>query len=90
MSFHRGVLPTTQQQALRVSGPVLTAPGFYVAGGTAVALHLGHRRSIDLDWFRERPIEDPLDLAADLRQAGVEVAPNQWTVRSPDRPQPST
>lgn len=25
--------------------------GFYLAGGTAVALHLGHRRSADLDFF---------------------------------------
>lgn len=24
---------------------------FYLAGGTALALQLGHRRSIDLDWF---------------------------------------
>ena len=24
---------------------------FYLAGGTALAIHLGHRESIDLDWF---------------------------------------
>ncbi len=29
---------------------------FYLAGGTAVALHIGHRRSIDFDLF------SPLDL----------------------------
>jgi hypothetical protein len=28
---------------------------FYLAGGTAVALHLGHRISEDLDLFTERP-----------------------------------
>jgi len=27
------------------------AKDFYLAGGTALALHLGHRQSIDLDWF---------------------------------------
>ncbi len=27
------------------------ASGFYLAGGTALALQLGHRESIDLDWF---------------------------------------
>ena len=27
------------------------ASQFYLAGGTAVALHLGHRRSFDLDFF---------------------------------------
>ena len=27
--------------------------GFYLAGGTGLALHLGHRRSVDLDLFRQ-------------------------------------
>ncbi|MFA6047427.1 MAG: nucleotidyl transferase AbiEii/AbiGii toxin family protein [Parcubacteria group bacterium] len=27
------------------------AKNFYLAGGTALALQLGHRKSIDLDWF---------------------------------------
>ena len=26
---------------------------FYLAGGTALALQLGHRKSIDLDWFKQ-------------------------------------
>ena len=28
---------------------------FYLAGGTALALQLGHRKSIDLDWFSKKP-----------------------------------
>ncbi len=28
---------------------------FYLAGGTAVALHLGHRQSVDLDFFSSTP-----------------------------------
>ena len=27
---------------------------FYLVGGTAIALHLGHRRSIDFDLFTEK------------------------------------
>lgn len=27
---------------------------FYLAGGTGLALHLGHRRSVDLDFFNQR------------------------------------
>ncbi|MDD5090499.1 MAG: nucleotidyl transferase AbiEii/AbiGii toxin family protein [Candidatus Wallbacteria bacterium] len=27
---------------------------FYLAGGTALALHLGHRKSVDLDFFSEK------------------------------------
>jgi hypothetical protein len=29
---------------------------FYMVGGTAIALHLGHRRSIDFDLFRQTPL----------------------------------
>jgi len=29
---------------------------FYLVGGTAIALHLGHRRSIDFDLFKNKPI----------------------------------
>lgn len=45
---------------------------FYLGGGTAVALHLGHRRSLDLDWFTEQPLTDPLGLAQELRSAGID------------------
>ncbi|OGI28680.1 MAG: hypothetical protein A2288_00800 [Candidatus Moranbacteria bacterium RIFOXYA12_FULL_44_15] len=27
---------------------------FYLAGGTALAIHLGHRESVDLDWFCQK------------------------------------
>ena len=36
---------------------------FYLAGGTGLALHLGHRRSKDLDFFTEGPLD--ADLAID-------------------------
>ncbi len=29
---------------------------FYLAGGTALALQLGHRKSIDLDWFSQKDL----------------------------------
>jgi len=31
-----------------------TAKDFYLAGGTALAIQLGHRESIDLDWFSRK------------------------------------
>jgi len=31
---------------------------YYLAGGTALALHLGHRTSIDLDFFTETEVEE--------------------------------
>jgi len=43
---------------------------FYLGGGTAIALCLGHRHSIDFDWFSEERIADPLRLAQDIRDKG--------------------
>ena len=31
--------------------------GFYLAGGTALALHIGHRDSIDFDFFSTQTID---------------------------------
>jgi hypothetical protein len=31
---------------------------YYLAGGTALALHLGHRTSIDLDFFTQSDFEE--------------------------------
>lgn len=43
--------------------------GFYLAGGTALALQLGHRRSIDFDLFSSDPF-DSAKKVRDLDQAG--------------------
>jgi hypothetical protein len=40
-------------------------PEFVLYGGTAIALHLGHRRSVDFDFFGNRPF-DPAKLVADI------------------------
>jgi len=47
--------------------------GFYLGRGTAVALHLGHRRSVDLDWFTGSPVADPMALYGILRDGGLET-----------------
>ncbi len=33
---------------------------YYLVGGTAIALHIGHRRSIDYDLFTEKTINKSL------------------------------
>jgi hypothetical protein len=71
LSFHPAVLTPTQRRVLRHLSSIVTRAGFYLAGGTAVALHLGHRRSQDFDWFITKPIADPLHLAAMLRAQGI-------------------
>jgi len=42
-----------------------TVRTFYLAGGTGLALHLGHRRSIDFDFFRAEEF-DADDILGDL------------------------
>ena len=45
---------TINKQTKRVLNKIATTPfcnQFYLAGGTALAIELGHRKSIDLDWF---------------------------------------
>ena len=50
--MHKEVLTPEQQKLL----PLVKnfSKNFYLAGGTAIALHLGHRRSIDFDLFTDR------------------------------------
>lgn len=45
------VLSSAAWQNLATIAGTALAPRFYLAGGTAVALHLGHRLSHDLDFF---------------------------------------
>jgi hypothetical protein len=69
MSFHPEILSPKQRKALRLLGPEVTARDFYLGGGTALALHLGHRRSVDYDWFLEGRMPDPLLLAREIQEA---------------------
>ena len=78
--LHPEILNEPQSALLSVLGPWASAKGFYLGGGTAVALYLGHRRSVDFDWFIGESIQDPLLLAGQLRECdprleGVQVAP---------------
>jgi hypothetical protein len=51
-----GILPTAQRQ---IWSSLARAPelGFVLYGGTAVALHLGHRTSVDFDFFRTAALD---------------------------------
>ncbi len=51
--MHSEILTKEQVRLLPAVGRF--ARNFYLVGGTAIALHLGHRRSIDFDLFSARP-----------------------------------
>jgi len=40
---------------------------FYLVGGTTIAIYLGHRHSIDLDWFTGEGFPDAMLLAQNIR-----------------------
>ena len=44
MTVHESVLTAAQTKVLRALGPLARRAGFYLAGGTALALRFGHRR----------------------------------------------
>ena len=45
------VLPQDAQTALAVLGKSSIVQDGYLAGGTALALQMGHRQSVDFDFF---------------------------------------
>ena len=64
LTTHPQVMPPAQQAVLRRLGRLATEADFYLGGGTAAAIQIGHRRSVDLVWFTNEAIPDPLRLAA--------------------------
>jgi hypothetical protein len=62
-------LPVDTQKAWVSLAPVLP-PALYLGGGTAVAVHLKHRRSRDLDFFFHRDAVDLRHLAREIGDAG--------------------
>lgn len=71
MRFHKQVLSSPQYKLFERLGPYLSQQGFYLAGGTAVALMLGHRKSIDLDWFTPVTMGDPKLWINKIKSRGV-------------------
>ncbi|WP_071934028.1 nucleotidyl transferase AbiEii/AbiGii toxin family protein [Thermosinus carboxydivorans] len=68
------VLDAARRDLLERIAVSLPLPGSYLAGGTALALLLGHRMSEDFDWFCPSDF-DPGQLSERLRAFGiVEVA----------------
>jgi hypothetical protein len=64
---HTEILSATQLAVLEGLKAVPAVREFYLAGGTALALRHGHRRSIDFDFFRETPF-DVRDFLLDLER----------------------
>ena len=70
------LLPATERVTKKIGGASFLEP-FYLSGGTALALRLGHRESEDLDFFTSTSF-DPQHLQAQVQHFGrlesVEIA----------------
>jgi hypothetical protein len=64
MKYFTEGLSKKQIKVLKALGPHMAPKGFYLAGGTALAIHYGHRLSVDLDWFTPQSFKDFCDLYA--------------------------
>jgi len=63
--MHFEALASNTRRVLTLLSGAASPRGFSLGGGTGLALHMGHRLSVDLDWFtRER--FDPMVLRAEL------------------------
>jgi hypothetical protein len=49
--WHRETIDASVERSLCDLHQIPILAAFYLAGGTGLALHLGHRRSVDLDFF---------------------------------------
>lgn len=77
LTFYLDALSEDLQTVLRETGPFMSERGLYLGGGTALAIYLGHRVSVDLDWFIENPLPDPLIFAQELKDHGIPLVVSQ-------------
>lgn len=64
--FTKTLLPDTVR-AIELVSKIPIVKNAYLAGGTALALRLGHRISVDLDFFTQKELDEKV-LLADLEQ----------------------
>lgn len=63
--FTKALLPNTIR-AIKLVSRINLVKKSYLAGGTALALHLGHRISVDLDFFTQQEFDENV-LASELK-----------------------
>ncbi len=71
--WHREVITEAVERTLLDLRRISVLTNFYIAGGTGLALHLGHRRSIDLDLFTGESFDPDTILGKVERLNGLQV-----------------
>jgi hypothetical protein len=68
--IHVDILNDAQREVIAHVGRALAHTDFYLAGGTAAALQIGHRSSMHLDWFIDK-LGDPEILFRRLKSYNI-------------------
>lgn len=79
---HYDILPDEQKTLLPKLNPTLRL-GYVLYGGTAIALQLGHRESVDFDFFTDKKLdENLLNQAMPVLKTGTTTQrePETWTM----------
>jgi hypothetical protein len=81
LNLHWDAIPKTTKKALDFlsTQPWLAKGGWYLAGGTALALQTGHRTSVDLDFFTTQATFEATEVTGHFKDI------KDWEVTS-DRP----
>lgn len=74
-----GILPKAQQEIWTLLAPAMSL-SFVLYGGTAVALHLGHRQSLDFDFFKSEPLDKPALRAFSFMRDGKTIQEDENTI----------
>lgn len=69
--MHTNILTETQKNVLERLAGALSGTDFYLAGGTALALQIGHRMSVDFDWFIPK-LGDPEILFRKIKKPDID------------------
>ena len=73
-TWHREVISASTEEALCALQGAQLLNGFYLAGGTGLALQFGHRRSLDLDFFSSEHFNEDAFLQRLQRLDGFALA----------------
>lgn len=71
--WHPEIVPPRQWKILEDISKTLSLDSFYLAGGTGLALALGHRRSRDFDFFSAELFDEDRLLQKMKQESGVKV-----------------
>ncbi len=77
MNLTATILTDTQKSVLTQIASIVTTKGFYLAGGTALGIYFAHRDSVDFDFFINKNMGDPLELAKYLTDSQILFQTNQ-------------